>query len=205
MSVHINKSFLKLFWLAFSPRYVIPDLALNNLSEINVEKLQVLGIRGIVFDVDQTLTLPGEINLDPSVLPRFELLMKSFACCALSNLQLGKFNYSPLERATRLQDKYNLKIVLPENKKPHPEGFNISARILNLPPNQIAYIGDRVLTDIIGGNYSGFYTILVNPLDENNDSFLIKVIRILEKIIVKIYVFVNKLSHWGKNATSKNS
>jgi HAD superfamily phosphatase (TIGR01668 family) len=36
---------------------------------------------------------------------------------------------------------------------------------LNLPPGQVALIGDRLFTDVIVGNRLGLFTVLVKPID----------------------------------------
>lgn len=40
--------------------------------------------------------------------------------------------------------------------------------------NEIAMVGDRILTDVFFGNLNGMYTILVNPVDPQKDIWMVK-------------------------------
>ena len=51
--------------------------------------------------------------------------------------------------------------------KPLKRGFKKVQRELNEKPENIAIVGDQIFTDIIGGNRCKMYTILVDPIKEN--------------------------------------
>ena len=51
-------------------------------------------------------------------------------------------------------------------------------------PGEIAFIGDRIMTDVLFANYNGFYSILVDPIDPSLESLGIKLARILEKSLI---------------------
>jgi HAD superfamily phosphatase (TIGR01668 family) len=36
---------------------------------------------------------------------------------------------------------------------------------LDLPADQVALVGDRIFTDVLGGNRLGLFTVLVKPVD----------------------------------------
>jgi hypothetical protein len=36
---------------------------------------------------------------------------------------------------------------------------------LELPPDQVALLGDRLFTDVLAGNRLGLFTVLVKPID----------------------------------------
>ena len=38
---------------------------------------------------------------------------------------------------------------------------------LELPPERIAMVGDRLFTDVLCGNRLGLYTVLVRPVSDN--------------------------------------
>jgi hypothetical protein len=48
--------------------------------------------------------------------------------------------------------------------KPWRPGFRKALEALNLPPAEVAVVGDRPLTDIWGGVLSDMRTVLVRPL-----------------------------------------
>ena len=68
-------------------------------------------------------------------------------------------------------------------KKPLKFGFNKAKAILKIEDSkEIAVIGDQVMTDVWGANRSGMYSILVEPINENDIWKLMK-----RKIEAKIF------------------
>ncbi|PVV03543.1 hypothetical protein BB560_001973 [Smittium megazygosporum] len=58
-----------------------------------------------------------------------------------------------------------------------------------LQRNQIAFIGDRLLTDVVFGNKNGFYTIyLTQPICTKNDNTAAKIVRKLEHFYSKAFL-----------------
>ena len=56
---------------------------------------------------------------------------------------------------------------------------------------EIAVIGDQVMTDVWGANRSGMYSILVEPINEN-DIWVTKINRMFERRILKKYLKTNE-------------
>ena len=50
--------------------------------------------------------------------------------------------------------------------KPFPFTFNRALRIVKSKTSEAAVIGDQVFMDILGGNLSKIYTILVKPISK---------------------------------------
>ena len=67
--------------------------------------------------------------------------------------------------------------------KPLPFKFNKVLKKYNLNKNDIAIIGDQLLTDVRGGNRVGIMTILVKPVSEY-DAVFTRLNRIIEKKIM---------------------
>lgn len=53
-----------------------------------------------------------------------------------------------------------------------------------LEAKEIAFVGDRILTDVLFANYNGFYSILVDPIDPSLEKSSVKFARILEKSLL---------------------
>lgn len=62
---------------------------------------------------------------------------------------------------------------------------------MGLKKEEIVVIGDQVLTDVLGGNSAGLYTILVVPIVQT-DGKITRINRKIERIILK------KLRNQGK-------
>lgn len=72
-------------------------------------------------------------------------------------------------------------------KKPLKKGFLEAQKNLNLESNQIAVAGDQIMTDVIGANRAGMYSILTKPIDKR-DIFITKIKRPIEGLIIKRYL-----------------
>jgi HAD superfamily phosphatase (TIGR01668 family) len=53
--------------------------------------------------------------------------------------------------------------------------------MMALAPQQTVVIGDQMLTDVLGGNRLGLYTILVLPIELRDEGFFTKINRRIEK------------------------
>ena len=58
--------------------------------------------------------------------------------------------------------------------------------------HEIAVLGDQLLTDMLGANRIGFYTILTNPVAKK-DLTCTKINRVFENMVYKILKFQGKL------------
>jgi HAD superfamily phosphatase (TIGR01668 family) len=133
-----------------------PDMEVKHLLDIDLDYLWQSGIRGMVFDLDNTITPWHVYDPDPDMVAWFGQLQKrGFGACILSN--------SMPARVQAICTWLNIP-VLGNSKKPARSGFFRACQLLNLPPEQLAMVGDQLLTDIYGGNKAGFFTILTEPL-----------------------------------------
>ena len=65
-----------------------------------------------------------------------------------------------------------------------PNKFYLVLSKYNFTINEIAIIGDQILTDVLGGNRIGILTIFVDPLTKK-DMIWTKFNRIIEKRVIK--------------------
>lgn len=80
-------------------------------------------------------------------------------------------------------------------KKPLKCGFNKARKKLELKSENIAAVGDQIMTDIIGANRCKMFSILVKPIKEK-DIFITKLKRPIENFIIKSYL--KKVEEQGK-------
>jgi HAD superfamily phosphatase (TIGR01668 family) len=50
--------------------------------------------------------------------------------------------------------------------KPRRKGYRLALARMGTAPEQTAFVGDQIFTDVLGGNRMGLYTILVPPLSK---------------------------------------
>jgi len=138
--------------------FINPDLYVDNLWDVPLNRLQQAGIQGILLDLDNTLTRWNGMQVSPEALSWVKLaLEQGFRLCLLSNNSAPRI----LPVATELGIPFVAKAG-----KPRRRAFHQGIKVLELPREQVAAIGDQLFTDVLGGNRTGIYTILVTPLDK---------------------------------------
>ena len=154
----------------------IPDVYQKSIYTIDYTKLKEKGIKCLLFDVDNTLAPYHIKNTNEKLIELFQKLKEM-------GFQLILFSNSGKKRLKPFKEELEVDCCA-SARKPHPKNF---MRILNtyrLPENEVAIIGDQMLTDIVGGNRVGITTILVNPISVK-DPFWTKPNRSMEKRIMK--------------------
>lgn len=56
---------------------------------------------------------------------------------------------------------------------------------MGLKPHEVAMIGDRPLSDILGGIRAGMTTILVDSISKDEESPIVRFARFLERLSIK--------------------
>lgn len=168
----------------------MPHFSVKDISCINPQKLKEKGIRGIIFDKDNTLTAPFEINIHPSIVHSFEEYKRIFGIqniVILSN-SAGTNDDKEYYEARLIEEKLGIKVLLHKKKKPF--GINCVKDYFGDDLCKIAMFGDRLFTDIVFGNRYGMLTIHTKFLTESGDNKIAAKIRkkelsFLERLIKK--------------------
>ncbi len=136
-----------------------PTIYVNNTTEINYKQLETCGIKLLCFDLDNTLDIPDKITT--SLLPQCE---KTLKLIEETNLEiLITSNNSIPNRVNSFASIIN-KPYIEKMQKPFQKKYNNSKIINKYQKNEIVFIGDKLVTDVLGGNQFGSYTILVDPI-----------------------------------------
>jgi len=151
-----------------------PNQIAQRLEYIDQQALTEQGIRGLVIDVDNTLTRWQAYDIAPQRLHWIQQAKERFAICLLSNSVRR-------ERITELGQRLAIPAVgrFLLGRKPFAGGFQDAMRHTGTSPEHTAMIGDQLLADILGGNRLGMYTILVRPLS-THEFFLTRLNRPFE-------------------------
>ncbi|PZD74825.1 hypothetical protein C1752_01064 [Acaryochloris thomasi RCC1774] len=144
----------------YSPGFVSllqPDLVLGGrVLELTPERLKRLGLRGLVLDVDDTIVSTKERDLSPDFLSWLTEINQAVQVSLVSN----NINRSRISRiADSLDLPYAFGAAKPSRRKLRPVVTQMA-----LPFEQVAMVGDRILTDVVAGNRLGMFTILVDPV-----------------------------------------
>ena len=154
----------------------IPDIYQKSIYTIDYDKLLERGIKFILFDLDNTIVPVTLRKPNKKIKELFEDLKdKGFTLIIFSN--------SNKKRIKPFKD--DLEVDCCANaKKPNKKKFLKVINEFHLSVDEIAIIGDQILTDIVGGNKIGITTILVNPVS-TYDPFFTRINRKFERKIIK--------------------
>ncbi len=139
----------------------LPDFTAENIADIDFMLLKKLGIKHLLFDLDQTLRRPYTRHLHPEVITLLTKVNKSKqfkTLCVVSN------NH---RRLTRFSKPIGARVFQPYRKgwriirKPNPLFFEYVLGELRAKPEHTIMIGDRIHADVFGGNRMGMYTLYV--------------------------------------------
>lgn len=156
---------------------VKPTCIVMDVFDIDLDAMWAQGVRGFIFDLDNTIMAPSTARLEDDVahwLKKIEDM--GFKSIVVSN--------NPIKLYTQKAEAVLNIPVLGNAGKPRRGTLRKALKMLDLTPEQVAVVGDRPLTDILGGQRLGAKTILVAPLNRRNENRLVKMLRKLERLFV---------------------
>ena len=153
----------------------IPDIHQKSVYDIDYSKLKNRGLKCLLFDLDNTLVFPSVKVPTNELKELFNKLKEDFEVVIFSN--------SPNKRLKPFASELNVKYSY-SSKKPFKKKFLEVINNSKYELEEIAIIGDQLLTDILGGNCVGITTVLTDPLTKK-DLIITKFNRFLESIIIK--------------------
>lgn len=158
---------------------IYPDFYCNNVRDVKLEFLQEHNIKGIILDVDNTLIDYYRKFEDGTIEWVNNLKKAGIKFCIVSNTnKLDKVIYV----AETLEIPYFYFA-----KKPFKTGFIKAKEKMGLEAENIAVIGDQIMTDVIGSNRCKMFSILVKPIQEK-DILITRIKRPIENKIINNYL-----------------
>ena len=137
-------------------RLLCPTLAVETLFDIDLDDLARQGVRGVIFDLDNTIIPWDSREMDATIAAWLEdVLARGFKVAIVSNNWRG--------RVREIAARFALPFVS-RAYKPAKTGFRRALAELGLEPHEAAVVGDQLFTDVLGGNRLGLMTIWVKPL-----------------------------------------
>ena len=158
-------------------RAFFPEDEVNSVYDFPFERLTARGIRGIIFDIDNTLVPP-----DAAVDARCRELIRSlktagFRICLVSNNKAARI--APFATALNLP-------FVERALKPRRYGYRRAMARMGTTPAETIAIGDQLFTDIWGANRAGMHSLLVKPMEPKEEiQILLK--RFLERPVLWLY------------------
>lgn len=140
-----------------------PKCYYKDIYSVNYQRLKNLGIKLIIFDLDNTLGLVKDKIMPDKSKNLIKKLLDDFTIVVASN------NFK--KRVNLFVDNVCDYVYL--SLKPTKRLSRIISKRYHYSNNEICIIGDQLVTDIKLGNKVGYYTIFVDTLGEDGKvSFL---------------------------------
>ena len=166
-------------------KHFLPDQHVKNIFEITPESLKEKGVKGIITDLDNTLVEWDRPYATPMLIEWFDNMRKNEILVTIVSNNNQK-------RVKAFSDPLQIPFIF-QARKPMTQAFNKALKQMGLRKEETVVIGDQLLTDVLGGNRSGFHTILVVPVAQT-DGFVTRFNRKVERRILNWFRKQGKLN-----------
>ncbi|KIL38277.1 hypothetical protein SD70_27485 [Gordoniibacillus kamchatkensis] len=147
---------------------LIPRLQVATIYDIDLDGLAASGIRGIITDLDNTLVGARDPDATPELIDWLEnVKRRGFQVVIVSNNNLARVQAfaSPIRVP-----------FIHSARKPTNAAFRKALQLMKLRAEEACVIGDQMMTDVLGGNRMGLFTILVTPISPQDEGFFTKAV-----------------------------
>lgn len=163
---------------------------LESAYEVNYDALYKKGVRGLIFDIDNTLVEHGAPATDRAKRLFLRLKEIGFATCLISN------NKEP--RVAPFAREVGADHYVCDAHKPSRANYRRAMELMGTDVSSTYFIGDQLFTDVYGANRTGIPSILVRPIHPKEE-FQIVLKRRLERIVLFFYKKKRKRDNGRKN------
>lgn len=157
--------------------FLKPDYNLNSIYEIDVYDLKRKGIKALFFDLDSTLMKSKSGKFAYKTLQFLNDLSSNFKLAIISNNKNKKY----LEL---VKNQTSIPVYF-EAKKPSTKTLLKACNEFEIDPKNVAMVGDRPLSDILGGKKAGMVTVLVDSISKDEETLIVRFARFLERLTIK--------------------
>ncbi|MEG0687436.1 MAG: YqeG family HAD IIIA-type phosphatase [Hungatella sp.] len=154
-----------------------PKQQVDSAYAIPYEHLYETGIRGVIFDIDNTLVRHGE--------PADERAMQLFDSFHRMGMQTFLLSNNKEPRVASFA-KQVTSFYLFQGGKPSVRGYEKAMEQMGTDREHTIFVGDQLFTDIYGANRAGIYSFLVNPIHPKEEIQIV-IKRWFEAIVLYFY------------------
>ncbi|MDE6016485.1 MAG: YqeG family HAD IIIA-type phosphatase [Acetatifactor sp.] len=154
-----------------------PDCEADSAYDIDYAGLYRQGYRGVIFDIDNTLTTHGAPATEQAVALFAALRDMGFATVLLSN------NKEP--RVKSFGDAVGSAYIYKAGK-PGRAGYERAMERMGTDAGTTIFVGDQLFTDVWGARKAGIYTFLTKPIHPKEEIQIV-LKRYLERIVLYFY------------------
>ena len=154
-----------------------PGEECRSADEIDYQAKYREGLRGVIFDIDNTL-VPHGAPADAQAKELFETLRRiGLKTCLISN------NQEP--RVRPFAEEVGSPFVCKAHK-PSVKNYRRACGIMHTDPAHTLFVGDQLFTDVFGANRAGIPSCLVRPIHPKEEIQIV-LKRYLERIVLYFY------------------
>lgn len=150
---------------------------MESTYQIPFEEYYKKGMRGVIFDIDNTL-VEHDAPADERAISLFARLRQiGFDIVLLSN--------NDEERVKLFNSAVHVNYIYKAGK-PGVKGYQKAMEQMGTTKETTLFVGDQIFTDVYGANRAGIYSILVKPIAKHEEIQIV-LKRYLEKIVLASY------------------
>ncbi len=156
---------------------LFPTADISSAYQINYHQLYRIGIRGLIFDIDNTL-VGHDAPANEAAIRLFERIRGAgLSTCLLSNNREARVQ--PFAEAVGSQYVFLA-------HKPSPKGYIKAMELMHTDRNSTLLIGDQLFTDVWGAANAGIRSVLTERI-AFHEKLQIHLKRIPEAVILFFY------------------
>ncbi len=153
-----------------------PDMYVNDIYNINYKRLFSMNKKYLFFDLDNTIISYIDSDVNDNIMNLFNDLKKmGFECFIFSN--------SNNKRLYKIKEKLNVEVFCNSMK---PLKKNYMKVLKKYDKDKCVFIGDQLMTDVLGAKRNSLYVILVDRINDKEPIYT-KFWRFFENFVLKKY------------------
>lgn len=160
-----------------------PDEDIVSAYDISFGQLYAAGIRGVIFDIDNTLVPHGSPADERAKKLFSDLRGMGMETCLLSN------NKEP--RVASFARAVGGSHYIFKGNKPGIRGYQRAMELMGTDAGNTVFVGDQLFTDVCGARRAGIHSILVKPIHPKEEIQIV-LKRFLEAIVLFFYQMEKK-------------
>ncbi len=137
--------------------FLKPTYVFDKVGDITPQFLRRKGIKGLILDLDNTLTTHNNPIPPSSSLEWLDRMKR-----AGIRLMIVSNNHPP--RVRPFAEQLGLDFEC-DGKKPLTFGYSRAVTRMGLTNREVAAVGDQIFTDVLGSNLKGIRSIFVFPIE----------------------------------------
>jgi len=140
--------------------FLLPNEFVTSIFEVTPEKLTNLGIKGIITDLDNTLVEWDRADATEELVAWFDMMRDA-------GIKIIIASNNNEQRVRAFAEPHGIPFIY-RAKKPLGKAYYDAMVQLRLRRDEVAMMGDQLLTDVMGAKRQKLYTILVRPVAESD-------------------------------------